>query len=78
MDVWDFIVNNNLLPIGSFIIVLFCCSKRYGWGWDNLLNEANTGKGLKVKNWMRPLFAYIVPAVIIVLYIVGLINYNWG
>jgi len=78
LDVWDFIVNNNLLPIGSFIIVLFCCNKRFGWGWDNLLAEANTGKGLKVKNWMKPIFCYIVPAVIIVLYIVGLINYNWG
>ena len=64
--------------IGSFIIVLFCCNKRFGWGWDNLLAEANTGRGLKVKNWMKPLFTYIIPAVIIVLYIVGLINYNWG
>ena len=78
LDLWDFIVSNNLLPLGSLILVLFCCSKKWGWGWDRFIAEANTGKGLKVKNWMRYIFCYIVPVAIIVIYIVGLITFKWS
>ncbi|MDD6682371.1 MAG: sodium-dependent transporter [Clostridiales bacterium] len=77
LDFWDFIVSTNLLPIGSLVIALFCCNKRYGWGWDKLLEEANTGKGLKVKNWMKPIFMYVVPVAIIIIYVMGLINFSW-
>ena len=31
-DLEDFIVSNNLLPIGSLLYLLFCTRKR-GWGW---------------------------------------------
>ena len=77
LDLWDFIVSNNLLPIGALVFTVFCCNKRYGWGWDNFVAEANEGKGIKVRNWMKPLFAYIVPAAIIVIYVYGLITFNW-
>ena len=77
LDLWDFLVSNNLLPLGSLIFVIFCCNKRYGWGWENFLAEVNTGKGLKVKNWMKPIFCYFVPAAIIVIYIMGLISFPW-
>ncbi len=77
LDLWDFIVSNNLLPIGSLIFVIFCCSKRYGWGWKNFLAEANAGQGLKVQQWMKPIFCYLVPAAIIVIYIMGLISFQW-
>ena len=77
LDLWDFLVSNNLLPLGSLIFVIFCCNKRYGWGWDNFIAEANAGKGLKVKNWMKPIFCYLVPVAIIVIYIIGLIKFGW-
>ena len=77
LDFWDFIVSNNLLPLGSLIIALFCCNKRFGWGWENFKAEANTGKGLKVQDWMKPVFQYVVPVGILVVYIMGLINFNW-
>ena len=77
LDLWDFLVSNNLLPLGSLIFVVFCCSKRYGWGWDNFVAEANAGKGMKVKNWMKPIFCYTVPVLIVLIYIIGLINFNW-
>ena len=77
LDLWDFLVSYNLLPIGSLIFVIFCCNKRYGWGWENFLKEANAGKGLKVKNWMKPLFCYIVPVAVIIIYIMGLISFPW-
>ena len=77
LDLWDFLVSTNLLPIGSLCFALFCCSKRFGWGWDNFIAEANTGKGLKVQPWMKPIFTYVVPCAIIVLYITGLISFPW-
>ena len=77
LDFWDFIVSNNLLPLGSLIIALFCCSKRFGWGWENFKAEANTGKGLKVQDWMRPVFKYVVPVGILVVYIMGLVTFAW-
>ncbi len=77
LDLWDFIVSTNLLPLGSLVIVLFCCNRRYGWGWEAFKAEANEGKGLKVKDWMKPLFSYVIPTVIILLYLYGLFTYNW-
>ena len=76
LDFWDFIVSTNLLPLGSLVFALFCCNK-FGWGWENFLAEANAGKGPKVKNWMRPLFQFFVPAAIIFLYIYGLTTFPW-
>ena len=77
LDLWDFFVSTNLLPLGSLAFAVFCCNKRYGWGWDKFVAEANTGKGLKVQPWMKPLFAYVVPCAIILLYVIGLINFPW-
>lgn len=76
LDLWDFIVSYNLLPIGSVALTLFCCNK-FGWGWDNFLAEANAGKGMKVRNWMKPVFKYFVPVMVIVIYIYGLITFDW-
>ncbi len=77
LDLWDFLVSYNLLPLGCLVFVVFCCNKRYGWGWENFLAEANAGKGLKVRQWMKPIFCYLVPAAIVVLYVVGLVNFSW-
>ena len=76
LDFWDFIVSTNLLPLGAFVFSVFCCWK-FGWGWDNFLEEANAGKGLKVKSWMKPIFKYFVPAVVLGLYIYGLVTFQW-
>ena len=76
LDFWDFIVSNNVLPLGSLILALFCCN-RFGWGWDSFMAEANAGKGMKVRNWMKPLFRYFVPAVILFIYLYGMINFSW-
>ncbi len=76
LDLWDFIVSYNMLPLGSLIIALFC-SYRFGWGWDNFVTEANMGKGLKVQQWMKPIFKFVVPAVVIFLYIYGIVTFSW-
>ncbi len=76
LDLWDFLVSTNLLPLGSFMFCIFCCNK-FGWGCDNFLAEANTGKGLKVPTWMKPHFRFVVPAIIIFLYVYGLFTFPW-
>lgn len=75
LDFWDFIVSTNLLPLGSLVMVLFCSWDHIGWGFDNFIAEANTGKGLKVPTWIRPFLKFVIPAVIIFLYIYGLITF---
>ena len=74
MDFEDFVVNNVLLPAGSLLFALFCVS-RYGWGWDKFMAEANEGKGLKVAKWMRPYMTFVVPAIILFIFIYGLVNF---
>ncbi len=76
LDFWDFIVSTNLLPLGALIFALFCCNK-FGWGWDKFVAEANAGKGMKVKQWMKPIFQYVVPVVVAFLYIYGLVTFAW-
>ncbi len=76
LDFWDFIVSTNLLPIGAITFSLFCCYK-IGWGWDNFMAEVNEGKGLKVQEWMKPIFKYFVPICVLVLYIIGLVQFQW-
>ena len=75
MDLEDFIVSNLLLPLGSFIFIMFCVNKRYGWGWDNFVAEANEGKGLKVKKWMKGYMTYVLPLIVLAILIIGLIDY---
>lgn len=77
LDFWDFIVSTNLLPLGSLLFAVFCTNKKIGWGWDKFVEEANAGEGIKVKNWMKPIFAYVVPAIIVFLYIYGLATFSW-
>lgn len=72
LDLEDFLVSNILLPVGALLYVMFCTT-RYGWGWDNFVNEANQGKGLKVKKWMRPYITYVLPVIIAVLFIIGIV-----
>ena len=76
LDFWDFIVSNNVLPLGSLALSLFCCNS-YGWGFEQFMQEVNTGHGIKVKKWMKSVFRYVVPIAILFIYIYGLITFNW-
>ena len=71
MDLEDFLVSNILLPLGSLVYLLFCTS-RYGWGWDNFIKEANTGKGVKMPNWMRFYLTYILPIIVLIIFAIGI------
>ena len=72
MDLEDFLVSNNLLPLGSLVYLLFCVT-RYGWGWDNFLKEANTGEGMKFPGGKAFKFylTYILPLVVLFIFVQG-------
>ncbi len=70
MDLEDFIVSNNLLPLGSLVYVMFC-TKKNGWGWDSFIKEANTGNGMGFPRFLRAYMTYILPVVIVLIYLKG-------
>lgn len=73
LDLEDFIVSNNLLPLGSLIYLLFCTS-RYGWGWKNFIEEADAGQGLKFPKWARAYVSYILPLIVLFIFVQGYIS----
>lgn len=73
LDLEDYIVSNIILPLGSLIVVIFCTQK-FGWGFDNYMEEANVGKGFKVKRWMRVYMSYILPVIIGIIAIISIIS----
>ena len=73
MDLEDFIVSTILLPFGSLLYLLFC-TRRSGWGFDAYLEEANTGKGLKMARALRFYLTWILPVMVAVLLAMGLWN----
>ena len=72
MDLEDFTVSNVLLPLGSLAYALFCTT-RYVWGWDKYFEEVNTGKGMKMSKLLKPYFKYILPVIIIAVFIMSVI-----
>lgn len=77
LDLEDFIVSNCCLPIGALCYLLFCVCK-CGWGFDNFFAEANAGQGLKLKKWMRPYMTYVLPVIIVAIFIVGILNFEFA
>lgn len=77
MDLEDFLVSNILLPLGSVVFILFAATKR-GWGWKNFVAEANAGTGLKVQKWMRGYITYVLPVIVLALFVIGIISYFGG
>ncbi len=66
----DFIVSNNVLPLGALVFLLFCTSKR-GWGFQNFLKEADTGNGMRFPHKMLPYLRYVLPVLIVLIIVMG-------
>jgi len=73
MDIEDFAVSNILLPLGSLCYALFCTT-RYGWGWNKYFEEVNAGSGIKLPSWLRGYFSYVLPLVIIAVFIMSVVK----
>lgn len=74
LDLEDFFVSTTLLPLGSMIFLLFCCIEKYGWGFKNFTDEADEGKGPKFPQWARLYISYILPFIVLFIFIQGYIN----
>ena len=74
MDLEDFIISNNILPLGSLVYVLFCVLDKKGWGWNEFLTEANTGKGLAFPKWLRIYCKYILPVLLLIFWTQGIVT----
>lgn len=74
LDSWDFLVSNLLLPLGSIAIILFCVW-RNGWGWNEYLKEANTGKGIKMpgSKAVKIYLGVVLPILVFTVMILGLL-----
>ena len=73
LDLEDFIVSNNLLPLGSLVYLTFCTS-RYGWGWKNFLSEADAGQGMKFPKWVRIYVTFLLPLIVLYIFVQGYIG----
>lgn len=74
LDSEDFLVSNILLPLGSLVYLLFCVTK-FGWGFDKYYAECNTGKGMKLPRILKPYFQFVLPILILVIFVQGIIQF---
>ncbi len=70
MDLEDFLVSGNILPLGSLLFVLFCTRKN-GWGFENFVAEADNGIGKPFPQYLRKYMSYVLPLIIVVIYFKG-------
>jgi len=70
LDLEDFILSNNLLPLGALVYCLFCTHKA-GWGWGNFIQEADTGSGPAFPKILKPWFSYVIPILIVIVFVMG-------
>ena len=75
LDFEDFIISNNILPLGSLVYVLFCTWNKKGWGWDNFINEANTGRGVSFPKIMKVYAKYVLPVILLLIWLQGYIKF---
>ncbi|MFI3258134.1 MAG: sodium-dependent transporter [Spirochaetales bacterium] len=68
LDLLDFIVSNNILPLGA-LVTLFFCTRKFGWGWDNFIKEANTGSGIKFPMNFKVYATYIIPLIMLFIFV---------
>ncbi len=73
LDLEDFIVSNNLLPLGSLVYLLFC-TRKCGWGYENFLAEANAGKGISFPKWAKFYVSYILPLIVLAIFVQGYVS----
>ena len=69
----DFLVSQNILPLGSLVYLLFCTRKR-GWGWERFLAEANQGDGPRFPKGVRVYVSYVLPLIVLFIFVMGYWN----
>ena len=73
LDLEDFIVSNNLLPLGSLVYLLFCTTK-LGWGYETFSSRGYEyqGKGMKFpREYIAFYVKYILPLIVLFIFVMG-------
>ena len=70
LDFEDFIVSQNLLPLGALVMLLFCFSS-FGWGRKGFVKELEAGQSWKFSRSVLFCWEYLVPLVIVFIFIMG-------
>ena len=73
LDLEDFLVSANLLPFGILLFIFFC-TRRQGWGWEAFVREADQGKGLPFPVGLRAYLSWVVPAVVLLVFVQGYVE----
>lgn len=73
LDLEDFLLSNNMLPIGGLLFLLFCCHRR-GWGWNNFISEVDQGSGARFPAFLRGYLTWVLPCLIFILFVAGYID----
>lgn len=73
LDLLDFTVSNVIMPLGSLVFVFFC-TRKIGWGWKQFISEANTGDGIKFPQKVRFYVSYILPVIVIFIFVMGIVE----
>lgn len=66
----DFIVSNNILPLGGMIFVIYATRDKL-WGWKNFIREADSGTGIAFPKWSRTWVTWGLPAIMIFIFAMG-------
>ena len=73
LDLEDFVVSQNLLPLGALMMLLFVFSKN-GMGWKNFMIEVNSGKGMSFSEKWYWYLRFILPVLLLVVFLVGYVQ----
>ncbi len=73
LDLEDFILSNNLLPLGGVVIIIFCIIKK-GWGYSEFMKEVNEGAGMRFPSCFKYYMLIVIPALIIFLAISNILS----
>lgn len=73
LDLEDFLISNNILPLGGLLFLLFC-TRKSGWGWDAFIHETDLGEGPQFPACIRGFLTWILPLIIIGLFLAGYVD----
>lgn len=74
LDWEDFAVSQCWLPLGALIQGVYACNGTFGWGWENFRKEVSTGNGWNLPSWLKPHYLYIIPIMMLAIFVTGTIQ----
>lgn len=74
LDLEDFIVSQNLLPLGSMLTALFCCWG-FGWGMKDFIAELNEGQSWQWPKAFQWYCRIILPVIIMLIFVFGYVQF---